>query len=261
MRDKGGILTVTLQEHSGAEGEAISPVGQHGRRYIRLTVGDTGHGMTREVQERIFEPYFTTKTKGEGTGLGLSVVHGIVEGHHGFIQVRSQPGHGSKFLIDIPCIEEEDGGAQHSLDEELPHGKGEKVLVVDDEEMISSLLVRLLESLGYQAEASNSSEEALDLFLARAEEFDLVLTDMSMPGLTGVMLSKAILSIRPEIPVILCTGFSEQINEESAKRIGITSFLLKPVVKRQLAHELAHALRSTKQSPGKDQPKNIPAER
>jgi CheY-like chemotaxis protein len=198
-------------------------------QYLRLEVSDTGHGMDQATQERIFEPYFTTKGKGEGTGMGLSVIHGIVKGIGGHIKVYSTPGKGSTFHIYLPVHESSISQTEIFPEGTVPTGT-ERILFVDDEETIRSVGNEMLSSLGYNVKVFGSPVEALDFFTAQPDMFDLVITDMTMPKMTGDKLVQEIMNIRPEIPVILCTGFSDLIGEESAKAIGIKEYITKPLI-------------------------------
>ena len=193
---------------------------------VRLKVSDTGCGMDKEVMERIFDPYFTTKEKGRGTGLGLSVVHGIVKSYGGAITVYSRPGKGSTFKVYIPAIQKE---AVEEKDETEPLPAGhELILFIDDELAIVDIVRQMLERLGYAVDARTRSLEALELFRAKPDHFDLVITDMTMPNMTGDRLALKLMKIRPDIPIILCTGFSEKITEAKAKGMGIRKFIMKP---------------------------------
>ena len=233
MYDTGGLLAVSLTDVTiDSKFEArkldISP-----GNYIRLGVSDTGHGMPAEVKARIFDPFFTTKERGKGTGMGLAVVHGIVKSHRGAITVKSEPGKGTTFEVFLPVSPNivkitTDAGV------ELPTGN-ERILFVDDELALVDLGRQMLERLGYSVESLTSSTEALVLFKTRPDEFDLVITDMTMPNLTGEKLAGELMKIRADVPVILCTGFSEQITEERAKGLGIKEFILKPLLMNKLA--------------------------
>jgi len=189
--------------------------------------------MPEEVRARIFDPFFTTKARDKGTGMGLAVVHGIVKSHGGAITAHSRPGKGTSFAVYFPIIAGEVKKTT-STDTPLPSGD-ERILLVDDEKTLVDLGRQMLERLGYHVVCRTSSIEALELFKNRPDRFDLVITDMTMPNLTGDRLAGQIMSIRPDIPVILCTGFSEQISEESARKIGIREFILKPLVMDKLA--------------------------
>lgn len=208
--------------------------------YIRLNVSDAGHGMERKVIDRIFEPYFTTKEKGEGTGMGLAVVHGIVKSHGGAISVYSETGRGTTFHVYLPRIEREVKAEPEEI-MPLPTGK-EQILFVDDEPAIVDIGKGILESLGYTVVTRTSPIEALEAFKAQPDKFDLVITDMTMPKMTGDKLAKELMAIRPDIPIILCTGFSELINEEKAKAMGIRRLVMKPIVQREMANAVRKVL-------------------
>ncbi|GAM09085.1 blue-light-activated protein [Geobacter sp. OR-1] len=240
MRPHGGVLSVSLTDIE-ADAPLISfhPDIRQGP-YLRLTVSDTGHGMEESVRERIFDPYFTTKKVGEGTGMGLAVVQGIVKSHGGAISVYSEPGLGTTFHIFLPKFR---GDAVSPEASKTSEARGtERILFVDDEAMLADLGQELLESLGYSVTVTLSSREALELFRAAPKNFDLVITDMTMPGLTGKELAREFLGIRPEIPIILCTGFSEQINEKLAKEAGIKGYILKPYARNSLNDSIRKAL-------------------
>ena len=244
MGETGGILEVSLMDvdintEFAAENPGISP-----GRHLCLTVRDTGHGMPTELIKRLYDPFFTTKEPGKGTGLGLSVVHGIVKNYGGTITVQSKPGMGSAFSIFLPVIEKQiQPGAKINL--QAPTGS-ERILFVDDEKSIMDLGRQVLEQLGYQVEAINSSVEALELFKAGPETFDLIITDMTMPKMTGAKLAQEILAVRPDMPMILCTGFSESINEEKALAIGFKEYIMKPISIDQIARSIRRALDSRK---------------
>lgn len=201
--------------------------------YLRLRVSDTGCGMSADIMERVFDPYFTTKEVGKGSGLGLSIVHGIIKRHEGAVTVHSRPGNGSTFEIYIPALEERMLSPAASVPD-LPGGN-ERILVVDDEEAMADLGARILRQLGYQATAVTNSRQAWDLFCSKPDDFDLVMTDYTMPDLTGADLSAKIHDIRPHMPVILLTGFSEKVTEETAGELGISAFAMKPLEMSQLA--------------------------
>lgn len=203
-------------------------------RYAVLSISDNGCGIDSDILELIFEPYFTTKEQGKGTGLGLSVVHGIVKEYGGEIFVTSRQEEGSTFEVYIPLMKVESIPLTGELKSVLPSGT-ENILVVDDEFTIAKVERQMLERTGYKVTISTSSLEALKLFKKSPEAFDLILTDMSMPGMTGDQLAHEIRKIRPGVPIIICTGFSERINKEKAEEIGVNGFLMKPVVKSDLA--------------------------
>lgn len=232
MEDSGGTLTVTLERKSG------QPEGSPGSAV--LIVSDTGSGIAPEIIERIFDPYFTTKEVGKGSGMGLAVVHGIVENAGGSIKVNSTPGQGSVFEIILPeCMQEPAAGSQPSKTNELPTGH-ERVLLVDDEPAIARLIQQNLTSLGYAVTAVTASSEALATFKQSPERFDILITDMAMPGMTGTELIGAVHAIRPQLPVILCSGFSDEL--EFNKADGIKAIIMKPVIRADLAQALRKAL-------------------
>jgi PAS domain S-box-containing protein len=240
MRKTGGDLFVGLHEMVlDSTGIAAYP-GVPAGTYQRLVVRDTGTGIEPPVRERMFEPYFSTKEKGEGTGLGLAVVHGIVQGHKGFISVRSEPTEGTVFTIFFPVVEK-----QHTVKKytgTVPLSGTERILLVDDEEIIVEIVKAMVESLGYTAITTNSSLQALELFRADPYGFDLVITDMTMPNMTGKDLAEKMITVRRDIPIILCTGFTELITEEQAKSIGIRELVMKPVGKNDMAQTIRRVL-------------------
>jgi PAS domain S-box-containing protein len=241
MRERGGILEVRLEnvdttsEITGFHSDLTSG------SYVRLAVTDTGTGIPPEVVHRIFDPFFTTKKPGEGTGLGLSVVYGIVSGYGGTITVHSKPGTGSAFTVYLPAIACEATAEEEPLNA-IPRGK-ERILFVDDEDILAEMGRDLLEDLGYTVTAMTDSLSAWDVFRAQPDQFDLVITDMTMPGMTGAELAKELLKIRPKIPIILCTGYSEFITEEKAKKIGIQGFAFKPLTIKILTQLISQVLR------------------
>ncbi|MBW2663801.1 MAG: response regulator, partial [Deltaproteobacteria bacterium] len=213
----------------------------HPGTYIKLTVSDTGHGMDKAVMEKMFDPYFTTKPVGEGTGMGLSTIHGIVKSHGGNIEVYSEPGKGTAFHIYFPLIETKP--VKPEIVSAGPIRKGsESILLVDDEEQIVFMVKQTLERLGYQVTIRTSSLDALEAFRAGPDKFDLVITDMTMPNMTGVQLAPKLLEIRSDIPIILCTGFSEITDANKAKALGIREFLMKPIVRDQIARTIRKVL-------------------
>jgi PAS domain S-box-containing protein len=226
MEDTGGVISIGIENIDLDQSSATVYPDLPPNRYVRLTVRDTGTGIDHEIKDRIFDPYFTTKEVGKGTGIGLSVVHGIVKSHNGAISVDSKFGEGTTFSILFPIAEEEAVTETEPADK-FPTGN-EKILIVDDEESMVDIGRGRLERLGYQVEVRTNPIDALELFRADPDEFDLVITDMTMPRITGDKLVKDILKIRPDIPTILCTGFSERIDEEKAKEIGIRGYIQKP---------------------------------
>ena len=243
MRNQGGQLSITLREATPDELQETRLPGMNAESYLQIMVQDTGHGIPRNIMDRIFDPFFTTKEHTEGTGMGLSVAHGIIKSHGGSIDVESSRGQGTIFRIYLPKI------LRHTKDDHrnappLPSGN-ERVLFVDDEAMLVDMSQQILQRLGYQVTACTSSVEALQHFQNDPSAFDLIITDMTMPHMTGKELATAILEINPQFPIILCTGFSETISEEAAKHIGIQAFILKPIVMGDLAETMRKVLDGT----------------
>jgi PAS domain S-box-containing protein len=246
MRDTGGILevrldTVELDTSAVAHYAELIP-----GSYVRLTIRDTGHGIPPEVASRVFEPFFTTKGVGQGTGMGLAVVHGIVTSHGGAIRLQSIPGQGTTCEVYLPRLDMVVDDT--TRDDSLPVGKG-VILFIDDEEAIARVGQRMLERLGYQAVIRTSSLAALETFRQTPQHFDLIITDQTMPHLTGEALAYELRRIRPDIPIILCTGFSHTIDAEKAQAQGIDVFLMKPLVARDLGLAIQHVLEQRAVSP------------
>ncbi|MFC1825634.1 PAS domain S-box protein, partial [Thermodesulfobacteriota bacterium] len=240
MREEGGILEVSLRNEDLNDEEVTKYSDLSKGRYVNLRVRDTGRGIGPDIIDKIFEPYFTTKKFGEGTGMGLAMVHGIVENHGGAIVVESKSGKGTVFDILFPCIESRIEPEENKAIS-VPHGE-EHILFVDDEKAMVNVYQSMLERLGYQVTTQNTGVGALESFRADPEGYDLVITDMTMPHMTGVMLTKELKQIRSDIPVILCTGFSDQIDEEKTREMGIESFLLKPIEMQNLARTIREVL-------------------
>jgi PAS domain S-box-containing protein len=233
MQESGGVLEINLSSEELDSDFTIHHPGLCPGRYLKLTVADTGCGIPPEFLDRIFDPYFTTKDKDQGTGLGLAVVHGIAKSHGGTITVESEPAKGSIFNLYLPTIESEaDSGVD--IQKASPTGN-ERILFVDDEKALADMCKLMMESLGYEVETRTSSIEALELFRAKPDHFHLVITDMTMPHMTGDKLATEILHIRPNIPIIISTGFSEKITEKKAKALGIKALVMKPVIRDNLA--------------------------
>jgi signal transduction histidine kinase/ActR/RegA family two-component response regulator len=240
MREKGGVLDVRLASvHVGPEYAAALPDLKPGP-YVKATVKDTGHGMDTATTVRIFDPYFTTKEKGVGTGLGLAVVHGIVQKYGGRVTVQSEPGKGTVFDLYFPAIQT-DKIPDRPAQEDLPRGH-ESILLVDDDQLHLEVVQKTLEYLGYHVEAKTSSMDALALFRTAPHRYDLVVTDMTMPAMTGDKLAMELMRIRSDIPIVLCTGYSEKALEDNAKAMGIRAFVMKPVLIAQMARAVRDAL-------------------
>ena len=240
MGEKGGILSVRVTELVADTSLVSRNLDLELGAYVCLSVRDTGHGMDAAVQERIFDPYFTTKELGVGTGLGLPVVRGIVKAHHGALTVYSEPGKGTTFNVFLPRVE---GGVSTPVPAQdvFPPGT-ERILFVDDEETLAGLGSQMLEPFGYRVIMKTRSREALETFRADPAAFDLLITDMTMPVLSGKELAKEIKSLRPDLPIILCTGFSELINEANARKSGIDAFLMKPYTVGDLVRTIRRVL-------------------
>jgi PAS domain S-box-containing protein len=234
MRDKGGILKVNLSNVDVDTETAERYPDLTPGLYVNITVNDTGHGMDPSVVERIFEPYFTTKAVGEGTGLGLSVVHGIVRSYGGAVKVDSEPGKGSTFQVFLPSTNYIETQVQVEEPPDPPKGS-QRILLVDDEKALVYAGQGILEHLGYEVIVKTDGVKALEAFRAQPEKFDLVITDLTMPAKTGTELAKELLQIKPEIPIILCSGFSDEISEEMAKAVGIRKFIMKPIIMSEIA--------------------------
>jgi CheY-like chemotaxis protein len=240
MMDQGGVLevrvTVVVPDAALlAKNSEMKPC-----PHVGIVVTDTGKGIAPEVIERIFDPYFTTKAPGEGSGLGLSIVHGIVTKSRGVLGVESEPGRGTTFKIYLPTAEsgEPSDSEPAAL---IPTGE-ERILLVDDEPDIVEVGTLLLEKLGYRVDARTSSAEALELFRNDPGKYDLVMTDMTMPGGTGRELAEGMIAIRPDIPIILCSGFSHQIDKNDAMKMGIRAFVMKPLKLQEIAHAVRKVL-------------------
>ncbi len=243
MREGKGDLTIRLAPAEVGDRDVRSD--SHGLtagRYLALTVGDTGVGIEPGIIDRIFDPFFTTKKPGEGTGMGLAVVHGIVKNCGGVITVKSEPGQGAEFSVYFPLLPEEtEGGAASDAMADVAGGN-ERLLLVDDEEVLVQVGSEMLAGLGYEVVGRTSSLEALDLFRARPDRFDLVITDLTMPILTGIDLVREIRRIRPGMPVILCSGFNETMTREKALELGVDEFILKPIAYRHIAPAIRRVL-------------------
>ncbi|MBP1740947.1 MAG: signal transduction histidine kinase with receiver domain [Deltaproteobacteria bacterium] len=243
MRGTMGSIDIRLQDRTFGLTDLPEADMQPGN-YLVLSVKDTGSGMDDEVKKRIFEPFFTTKPVGEGTGLGLSVVYGIVKSHKGNITVYSEPGKGSIFNVYLPKVDTGVSRVAETLGP-VPRGK-ERILLVDDEEMTMNSVRNMLQHLGYKVTALTDSQEALECFSANPFQFDLVMTDQTMPFMTGGALGKELMRIRPDIPVILCTGYSDMISSEKVSALGFPGFIMKPFTVREGADLVRSVLDQTR---------------
>ncbi len=240
MRDKGGLLEVGLSEVSLDEAAAARHVDLRAGPYLRLSVRDTGQGMTPDVMGRVFEPFFTTKKQGEGMGMGLPVVHGIVKSHGGAITVESELGKGTTVTVYLPRVTGTPQ-AKEAAPQPFPRGK-ERVLFVDDEDIQIRAMTKLLEHLGYRVIGVSDPRKALEVFRRQPASFDLLITDQTMPHMAGIELVQEVLRIRPGLPVVLCTGYSETLNEEEALAAGVGAFVLKPFSVREIAEAIRRVL-------------------
>jgi PAS domain S-box-containing protein len=238
--ERSGTLEITVDETQIDEARKQGAVGLDAGRYVRVSVRDTGGGIPPEIMGKIFDPYFTTKAKGVGTGLGLAVVHGIVRKSGGAIQVESVPGQGSTFHILLPRVEQPSATRVEPIG--VPVGGTERILFVDDEMMLAGIGQQMLKKLGYDVVARTSPVEALELFKAKPDHFDLVVTDQTMPGMTGDALARELMRIRPGLPVIICTGYSQSIDERRAAEMGIRGFVMKPILINSIAVAVRKAL-------------------
>lgn len=239
---EGGLLTVTLEDITDPARLLPSRNAQAGDSYLKLTISDTGCGMNSDLLSQAFTPFFTTRQQGDGMGMGLPLVHGIVSGLNGWINPESRPGKGSTFEIYLPCMEKKHG-EQVLVTTTLVKGEG-RILFVDDEAPILKLGKRLLERMGYNVEAIAKPIEALERFKADPYAFHLILTDMNMPDLNGLDLAEQLLRIRPDIPIVLCTGYGIDISDQKVARSGIRAVVHKPILADQIAETLGRLLTS-----------------
>jgi signal transduction histidine kinase/ActR/RegA family two-component response regulator len=247
MQPEGGTLRVELSDADLDKAFADVHPGMNAGRHLILTTADTGHGIDEQTMEKIFDPFFTTKQAGEGTGMGLSVVHGIVREFGGVVSVKSEPGRGSAFRVYLPVLENFEHAPETRIESPLPRGT-EAILLVDDEPAITQMGRQMLASLGYTVKTENSSTKALERFKDAPGWFDLVITDMTMPEMPGDRLAAELLSIRPDIPIILCTGYSRMVSEEAAASAGIAALCMKPLIRKELALAVRRVLDPSAQS-------------
>lgn len=240
MKENGGILGVSLENTQLGEAEMSKYPDLTPGAHVRLSVSDTGTGIDPAIIRQIFDPHFTTKSKDEGAGMGLSVIDGIVKHHGGCISVESRPDKETLFSVFFPSIPGEPE-PENVADDMIPKGN-ELVLFVDDEPVMVKVYQAMLELLGYKVYGRTSSIEALAAFKAQPDRFDLIITDQQMPDMTGQMLAKEMMAVRPDIPVILCTGHSDSINEDEAKEMGMKAFVKKPISMGEIANTIREVL-------------------
>jgi CheY-like chemotaxis protein len=233
MAENGGTLSIRLGT------DAVAP---NNRKMAILTVSDTGQGIAPQILDRIFDPYFTTKEKGKGTGMGLSVAQGIIASHSGHIRVTSTKGRGTTLVIDLPLYIGAVPQADPLQKSSTVAGGDESILVVDDEPGIAESASQILTQLGYRVQSCTSPQDALALIVRDPSGVDLLVTDMTMPGMTGLALAQDAWQVKPELPVVLCTGYSDQIGKEKALELGLADFLMKPTHADELASAVRHAL-------------------
>ena len=234
MQENGGILTLSLDETEDLTLNGINGAKKTKTKYLRLTIKDTGHGMDAKILNKIFEPYFTTKEQDKGTGLGLAVVLGIVEEHNGHIKVESKVDMGTQFQVYLPVTVRKADFIVHEKDEKIDIKGTETILMIDDEKDILSVTKVFFEQYGYHVITFTDGIQAFEAFNKKPDQFDLIITDMTMPKITGDKLATKILNIRPDIPIILCTGYSHKISKEEAKNLGIRQYIEKPIVLKDL---------------------------
>jgi CheY-like chemotaxis protein len=245
MQEKGGTLEISLADVDLEQRYFNAGLDMVHGDYLQLTVSDTGTGMSPEVAKRIFEPFFTTREVGKGTGMGLSVVYGIVKDLQGMIAVESKPDAGSVFRVFLPKVDadvqERDATASGII------GGKERILFVDDEELLVEWGRVTLERLGYKVTSLANGTEAMKIFRANPFLFDLVITDQTMPGMSGIQLASKLLAIRHDLPIILCTGHSDAVSPESAKEVGVREYLMKPLSRKELAGAVRKVLDKTRE--------------
>jgi CheY-like chemotaxis protein len=240
MQEDGGLLKVSLDQIQFNPDDLSDHLDLDTGDHLKFTVTDTGLGMNEQTMQRIFDPYFTTKEEGKGTGLGLAVVYGIVGAHKGAIQVKSEPGKGTTFEVFFPCIRSY--ASQEPISYEQPSPGEGSILFVDDEAALVRLATKLLEKCGYQVVGHTNPLEALELFKADPYKFDLVITDMTMPHMTGGQLVRALQETRQDVPIIITTGYSEKISPEKAQMMGIQDFIMKPLSYGDLTKRIRKAI-------------------
>jgi CheY-like chemotaxis protein len=240
MEKLGGVLNITLTNCELTQENLQDKIDIKPGLFVLLSVSDTGEGINPEILKKIFDPYFTTKEPGKGTGMGLAIIHGIVESYGGFVTCESVVGQGTIFRLFFPAMDH--GSDPEELAMEMPRSGKETVLLVDDEEILADLGTVMLEKLGYTVIKMTNSIDAWNFFQGNSHVFDAVVTDQTMPDLTGIDLARKILQVRPELPVILCTGYSNIIDEDQALREGVKGFIMKPYSKNEISSALRNSL-------------------
>jgi CheY-like chemotaxis protein len=240
MADKGGVLDISLQNFEADSTTRKRYPDLVPGKYLALAVKDTGHGMSQEIMERIFDPFFTTRDVGDGTGMGLSVIHGIITSHNGILDVKSEVDVGSEFTVFFPRVQ---GGSEFGEDPVLgvPRGR-EKILFVDDESDIVKMSTSMLQYLGYTIFSATSGEKALEMLRGEAADVNLVISDYSMPGMSGTELATELIQLRQDLPVILCSGFSESVVLDEKSKKVIRKFMSKPLDMKKLAVAIREVL-------------------
>jgi PAS domain S-box-containing protein len=246
MEEHGGTLSISLSNVNLIRSAPAGSEKESAENFVHLSIRDTGPGIPPDIRERIFDPYFTTKETGKGTGMGLAIVHGIVTSYGGTITCDSQLGQGTTFHVSLPALTEQEqlNAGKPARESHIPFG-AERILFIDDEEILVDMTRTMLERLGYHVTVRGSSLEALTSFQNQPDAYDLVITDQTMPGMTGIDLARRMLQIRPDLPIILCTGYSSQITEDKAKAAGIKGFALKPLTKNDISGLIRKVLNNT----------------
>ncbi len=243
MEETGGKLDISLKETILSAEDLAHEAGAEAGTFVQLSICDSGPGIAPDIKDKIFDPYFTTKETGKGTGMGLSIIHGIVKRYGGFITLYSELREGTAFHVFLPVIGK-DALPETETVKQIVGGK-ERVLFIDDEEILASMGKDMLERLGYHVTVRMSSLEALETFQNHPDHFDLVITDQTMPGMTGVDIARRMLQIRPDVPIILCSGYSSVISEDKAKSMGIREFAMKPLSKKDISQLIRKVLDKT----------------
>jgi PAS domain S-box-containing protein len=235
MEETGGTLTISLKKKTLSQNDLANEMRVQPGDFVQLSISDTGPGIAPEIQEKIFDPYFTTKEVGKGTGMGLAIIHGIAKSYKGFVTCHSGLGEGTVFHVYLPIIADPTIVEVETAPLDLTQLGNERILFIDDDDILAEMGKIMLERLGYRVTVRTNSIEALETFQNQPDQFDLIITDQTMPGMTGSDMARRMLQIRPEIPIILCTGYSTLIAEGKAKLLGIKGFAMKPLAKKDIA--------------------------